>query len=98
MNQTAVVTLGAQQTITLHKSGNRLTKKWLRDYLRDNAGTDFILRNTAGPLARWCGKPISGRDGAERGLTFEVHDSQGRHVASVEWQIGDGATLQAVVR
>lgn len=74
--------------------GKRLTKKWLREYLRDNPQKDF--RNHTGP-----GSYVNGEDCLNYDLSLVVHDSTTQSVvASVDFQKSDANEwgYQAVVR
>lgn len=71
----------------------RLTKKWLRDYLRDNPQKDF--RNHTG-----AGAYVNGEDCIRQDLSLEVYDSGHRLVACVDFQSTNANDwgYQAVVR
>lgn len=72
----------------------RLTKKWLRDYLRDHPEKDF--RNHTGR-----GAYVNGEDAVRMDLTLEVFDSHlTRRVGIVNFQPTDLNQwgYQAVVR
>lgn len=97
MSETASVTLGIDLSAAL--GSERLTKKWLREYLRTNPQKDFVIRNTAGPLARWHGKYINGQDCIRQDVTLEVHQD-GKSIAFVDFQATTDNEwgYQAVVR
>lgn len=87
------VTPGIDMNSALGKQ--RLTKKWLRDYLRDNPQKDF--RN----LTRQGGTYVNGEDCIEYDLSLEVRRADSLElVASVEFQKSDANEwgYQAVVR
>lgn len=84
------VTLGSQAQQDL--AGQRLTKKWLRDYLRSHPLTRFADQ-THGSGYLVVDASIAVRDG----LTFEVHNDRSESVAVVEFQAVNGG-FQAVVR
>jgi hypothetical protein len=52
-------------------NGGRLTKKWLRDYLRDNPEKDFRILG-----GRWAGSYVNGGDAMTQDLVLEVRDPQ----------------------
>lgn len=95
MTNYLTVTLGIDATKAL--GGKRLTKKWLREYLRDHPEKDF-RNHTHGVRGTY----VNGEDCIRHDYTLEVHDLQGRSVAMVNFQTaldsGNEWGYQAVVR
>lgn len=87
---------GIDMSQALRKSNmKRLTKKWLRDYLRDNPQKDFRSLDGRG------GTYVNGQDAVAMDLTLQVYDAEQRStVAMVNFQPTSANEwgYQAVVR
>ena len=84
---------GVDMTTALN--GARLTKKWLRDYLRTNPQKDFRILG-----GRWRGSYVNGEDCIRQDAVLEVRDRNLTLVAVVTFQATDASDwgYQAVVR
>lgn len=91
--ETIPVVPGIDMQRALDRSGSRLTKKWLREYLRDNPQKDF--RN----VGFRSGTYVNGQDAINFDLTLEVRGGYDL-VAVVNFQPTDTNEwgYQAVVR
>jgi len=95
------VTLAGRMRRAFEKTGQtRLTKKWVRDYLRTADMGTLLFRNES---KFFPGTFVGPALAIAQDLTFEVHDDQSRSVAMVNFQFiemrkerTDG--VQAVVR
>lgn len=102
MTQYLAVAPGVDMTDAMHLlNGGRLTKKWLRDYLRDNPQKDFRILNPVGAGAS--GTYVNGQDAIRHDLTLEVRSlrpGSNDLVALVDFQRTDANDwgYQAVVR
>jgi hypothetical protein len=80
-------------------NGQRITKRWLRDYLRDHPEKDFRILNTRGHGGAY----VNGQDAITNDLTLEVRSlraGSNELVALVDFQPTDDNEwgYQAVVR
>lgn len=82
-------------------NGQRVTKRWLREYLRDHPEKDFRILNPVGAGAS--GAYVNGQDAIQNNLTLEVRSlrpGSNELVALVDFQPTDANDwgYQAVVR
>lgn len=82
MTTTLIVSPGIDMGDALRReTGGKLTKAWLRDYLRGNPQKDFRIVGGPGPL----GSYVNGEDAIRHDLSLEVRMPNG-HVAVVDYQ------------
>jgi hypothetical protein len=72
MTEYLSVAPGVDMTNAMHLlNGGRLTKKWLREYLRTNPQKDFRILG-----GRWAGSYVNGEECVKQDLCLEVRDPQ----------------------